>query len=393
LTLAMLGPALAAAQPALAGRALEIHGFFSQGFTKSDGNNYLTMPTSRGAFDFTDGGVSVAASLTGKLRIGAQAYVRNIGHLGNGRVTLDWATADYHFRDYLGFRGGQVKTVLGLHNDTQDLEFLHTWALLPQSLYPLDLRGLSLSHRGVDVYGTISPRKWGTFSYTAYAGQSPPDPEGGWVYGFASYGLRLDETTASLRGGDLKWNTPLPGLLLGASYLDFSRRFHGENLLLGGRLDTDARANNLVLSAQYSRGKLRLDYERTRQPSVSVINGAYGPGGPAVELPYDTRGWYAAAAYRVSSNLELGAYHSRFYPNADRQVQVIGYLPAEARHVYDQSFTARFDFKTYWDLKLEGHLMNGYGDPGSTRGFYPQDNPAGLKATTKLLVIRLGFNY
>ena len=44
----------------------------------------------------------------------------------------------------MGFREGRVKTSLGLYNDTQDQEFLHTWALLPQSLYPADLRSVAL---------------------------------------------------------------------------------------------------------------------------------------------------------------------------------------------------------------------------------------------------------
>jgi len=37
---------------------------------------------------------------------------------------------------WFGVRGGKVKTVIGLSNDTQDYEFLNTFALLPQSVYP-----------------------------------------------------------------------------------------------------------------------------------------------------------------------------------------------------------------------------------------------------------------
>src|SRR5436189_1029365 len=78
------------AQFAIEGRPVQIHGFASQGFTYSNDNNYLTMKTSEGSFVFT------------------------------------------------GARAGKVKTTLGLYTDTQDMEFLHTWAILPQSLYPLD---------------------------------------------------------------------------------------------------------------------------------------------------------------------------------------------------------------------------------------------------------------
>src|SRR5438105_13073743 len=50
----------------------------------------------------------------------------NVGNLGNWQPTVDWAFADYRFKDWFGIRTGKVKTVLGLFNDTQDMEFLHT---------------------------------------------------------------------------------------------------------------------------------------------------------------------------------------------------------------------------------------------------------------------------
>ena len=46
-------PALAADQPRAIGRPVQVHSFASQGFTYSDQNNYLTMPTSDGSFAFT----------------------------------------------------------------------------------------------------------------------------------------------------------------------------------------------------------------------------------------------------------------------------------------------------------------------------------------------------
>src|SRR5262249_43681160 len=151
--------------------------------------------------------------------------------------------------------------------------------------------------------------------------------------------------------------------------------------------------NHVVFSAQYTRRRLRLDFERIRDLSRSVVSGAHGRGSGDIVIPYDSRGWYSAVAYRVWSHLELGTYHSRFYPNADQDGPVEAYNVPAARHLYDQAITARLDVKTYWDVKVEGHFMDGYGDPGSSRGFYPQDTPQGLKPNTKLLVIRLGFSY
>jgi hypothetical protein len=91
------------------GKDVQIHGFFQQGFAYSSGNNFLTMRTRGGSWAMTDGGINVATRLTSRLRVGAQAYSRNIGDLGNGQVQIDWAYADYKFSDMFGVRAGKVK--------------------------------------------------------------------------------------------------------------------------------------------------------------------------------------------------------------------------------------------------------------------------------------------
>jgi hypothetical protein len=57
-------------------------------------------------------------------------------------------------------------------------------------------------------------------------------------------------------------------------------------------------------------------------------------------------------------------------------------------HIFDKAVTVRFDLTRFWTLKLEGHFMDGVGAPGQAHGFYPQDNPQGLKPATHMLVIR-----
>jgi len=118
--LACAVPAALHAQFLIEGRPVQIHGFASQGFAYSSDNNYLTMNTSAGSFKFTDGGVNISSPVTDKLRVGAQIYIRSIGTLGQWHPELDWAVADYKFKDWFGVRAGKVKTTLGLYNDTQD---------------------------------------------------------------------------------------------------------------------------------------------------------------------------------------------------------------------------------------------------------------------------------
>jgi hypothetical protein len=199
-------------------RSVQIHGFASQGFVYTDRNNWLTMHSSNGSAAFTDFGANVSMQVTDKFRFGAQVYDRNLGNLGEWHASLDRAFADYRFRSWLGIRGGKVKTMLGLSNDTQDFDFLHTFALLPQSVYPTDLRDAAIAHLGGDVYGRLTPpHRLGDIAYAAYAGHRSDSIYSGYAYVSIAYGVIRPRYGGIQYGGDLRWKTPLRGFLIGAS--------------------------------------------------------------------------------------------------------------------------------------------------------------------------------
>ena len=120
-------------------------------------------------------------------------------------------------------------------------------------------------------------------------------------------------------------------------------------------------------------------------------SGPYGP--PIATLALDRRSWYVASAYRISKHLEAGAYNSRYFPDNDHVREGEIQLSPAARHIFDQAVTARIDVTRWWDFKVEGHFIRGYGDPSSFVGFYPQNNPLGFKPETNLLVLRTGVNF
>jgi hypothetical protein len=370
---------------------VQFHAFGSQGFTYSDQNNWLTMKTSDGSFAMTDFGFNASSQITDKFRVGAQMYDRNIGELGNWHPTLDWAFGDYKFKDWFGVRAGKVKTVLGLFNDTQDMDFLHTFAVLPQSIYPVDLRGSTIAHLGVDLYGDISLKKRGDVAYTAYVGALPYDPYGGYPYGLSSLGLNTKNISSRQTGGDLHWNNLLNGLTFGVSYVTKPATVTGTaNLqILAGlpapvlmpyelRVRRDHRTQPYV---EYRLGRLTLDGEFAKEN----LNGADNTG---TSVSFHELSWYGAASYRISKHLELGTYHSRFYP--DLKQSNLG-LPSN--HIFDQVVTANISLTHFWGLKLEEHFIDGYGESYSFQGFYPQDNPQGLKPRTDAFVIRTGFAF
>jgi hypothetical protein len=237
LSLSMVPADLSAQDFKLCGRDTQIHGFASQAFVRTDENNWLTMRTQgAGSIEFTDFGANASMQVTEKLRIGAQTYDRNLGELGQWHPSLDWAVADYRFASWFGFRFGKVKTRLGLYNDTQDLDFLRAFALLPQSVYPTDIRDATIAHLGGDVYGMISLRhRLGDLSYTVYAGHRSDSIYSGYPYLLSQYGANFKSFGGLQYGGDLRWNTPVRGLLVGASRLDQDITAQGASCLRSRR--------------------------------------------------------------------------------------------------------------------------------------------------------------
>jgi hypothetical protein len=380
---------------------VQVHGFVSQGFIYTNDNNWLTMNTSQGSAAFTDFGLNMSSHLTDKLLVGAQVYDRNLGQLGQYHPSLDWAVADYRFKRWFGVRGGKVKTTLGLYNDTQDLDFLRPFALLPQSVYPTDVRDATIAHLGGDIYGTISLKHHlGDFSYTAYAGHRSDSIYSGFAYLASQYDVFYSSYGGLQYGGDLRWNTPLKGLLIGASRInqDLSgkAKFISPYNPAGGFVpysDTSRADWANQFYGEYTAGKLRIDAEYRRFLHSDVVNGGI------LYTSDDVRAWYVSGAYRVVKRLTIGSYYSRYAITTAAGGPLAALFPAQtdtslpANHVYDKVVTGRVDLNRFWNVKVEGHFMDGYGDSLYPDGFYPQQNQHGFKPDTNALVVKTSFNF
>lgn len=370
-------------------RTVQFHGFASQGFVYTSDNNWLTMGSASGSGAMTDMGGNVSTAITDKLRIGAQVYDRNLGRLGQWHPTLDWAYADYRFTDWLGVRGGKVKTVSGLYNDTQDMDFLHTFALLPQGVYPTVIREVTIAHKGGDIYGHIAlGSKNGSLQYTVFAGERDDSKYGGYFYLEQTPPpvLVLNSISAMQYGGDLRWNTPVKGLLVGVSR--FSESNHGDGIFNAGGgftpyvQSSKADWNNQFYS-QYIHNKFEIDAEYRRSWIDEMVYDN------AEEIQTNAKAWYVAGSYRVFKWMQVGSYYSNLHVDAplSQPVSTSGYIR-------DKDVTLRFDANRYLNFKLEGHFMDGVGLPGVyPGGFFSIDNPNGLKPGTKAVVVKTNFNF
>jgi len=353
---------------------LQIHGFATQGFLYSTHNNYLTMKSSDGSLQWTEGAVSVSDAVTDKLRIGIQLHMSQMGEFGGPEIVVDWASGDYKFDDRLGVRVGKIKTPIGLFNDSQDVDSLFLWVLLPQSMYPVDNRDYNLSEMGGEVYGSFElGKKRGSVQYRGHIGGSALGADGGYVRQLAEYGLTFPSPPSGMTyGGDLRWATPVEGLTVGASAISTTLDASGD----AGSVHMPS-ALTTAYYAQWDHEKWHLATEYWRTPIYLVL--AFGP--MTQVLPMDTRAWYPMVRYDVSRKLQVGSYYSR-YVNKSQATQ------SEVSYSRDWVVSGRYNVNSYFYAKLEGHSLHGTG-----LGYYTSVNPGGVKPNTSMLAARIGFSF
>jgi hypothetical protein len=353
---------------------LQIHGFATQGFLFSSHNNYLTMESSGGSLQWTEGAISLTDPLSDNLRVGIQLHMYQMGQIGGPAMEVEWASGDYKINDQVGFRAGKVKIPLGLYNDSQVVDPLFLWILLPQSIYPNDDRDFDLAVDGGELYGSADlGKRGGRVQYRGYAGESRLDNNGGYVLQLAEAGFTFPTPPGGKTfGGDVQWATPWRGLTVGSSAQSQALDGSGPQ----GTLHL-VPAVTLAYYAEWTGGKLHLagEYWRTPRELEFII------GGTAYPASIDQRAWYPMADYRVTRKLQVGTYYSHYVNKAGDTSQPENYSK-------DWVIAGRYDFNQYFYGKIESHFLHGTG-----LGYYASVNPNGLKPDSNMLAARIGFTF
>lgn len=68
--------------------SIQLHGFVTQGFLFSSNNNYISLKSSEGGLQLTDGAISLNDSLSDKLRVGIQLHMYQLGEFGGSMCRL-----------------------------------------------------------------------------------------------------------------------------------------------------------------------------------------------------------------------------------------------------------------------------------------------------------------
>jgi hypothetical protein len=352
---------------------LQIHGFATQGFLYSTNNNYLTMKSSGGSLQWTEGAISLNDAVSDKLRVGIQLHMYQMGQIGGPQVLIDWASGDYKMNDNLGFRLGKVKVPFGLFNDSQDVDALFLWVLLPQCNYPDDNRDFNLAVMGGEVYGRLSFGDRERVQYRGYVGENRLDANGGYMLQLSQYGLTFPSPPGGkVVGGDLRWVTPVEGLSIGASAQ--------QQGLDGSGPEGTVHISPLLLSADYAewkKGKWYVAGEYWRMPMNIIAQAGTVPMAESI----DQRSWYPMISYQLLKKLQVGTYYSHYINKA-------GNTSLPENYAKDWVISGRYNFNANFYGKVEGHFLHGTGI-----GYYQSVNPDGLKPNTAMLAARIGFAF
>ena len=392
-----------------------IHGFVSQGYLKTNHNNYL-LDSEDGSFEFNEAAVNFSTQLTNNLRLGLQLFSRDFGSVGNNAFFLDWAYGDYHFQDEFGVRLGKIKVPVGLNNQERDVDLLRNPIILPQSVYWEGMRDFTLAIQGLSAYGSVSLKNMGRMDYEFFGGSlTVPEPKSLlWQQLFYqltdTINQQLPEGSKSkirdpavngeyVIGGSIKWSTPLSGLRLATSYatgkvklssdveviIPIAEISPGVNLnnVIVEEFDADVKFDNYnTYSLEYSLENFKLVCEYLFQGyEVQTIEKT---------LRYEGQGYYGQINYRPLEWMELSSYYSIFYPrksdkNGDQLVQDGN--PRYMAWQKDACFTLRFDLNINWLIKFEAHFIDGCGQ------VFQVNNPDGMERYFNLYGVKTTYNF
>ena len=354
------------------GEDVQLHGFASQGYINSRGNNFLAHSRS-GSIKMSDIGLNLNWQPFQSLRIGGQGYYRNLGDYNENRVVLDWGVIDYQCWDFLAVRAGKVKMPLGLYNEVRDSPFLLPMVFLPQSIYDESRRDSNLAYIGVGVYGNITCGRFGDMDYHLFSGEMDFPDESQLEQNNASAAIAvinrnntlpadkqnplipstyesLERESDDLYGGALVYNTPfglrLSGTLLHSKasiYLNGSSQAAGNTLI----------HKRFVFSAEYSTEQWLLAGEYSETDRTTTMFGATSLDGPS-------QSWYLMVCYTPVENWTFSLLYDEFYrmkhdKHGDERPQSEPYTGWRK----DVGAGLRYDVSAWCNLKLEYHYVDG----------------------------------
>jgi len=353
-------------------KQLQVHGFLSQGYIKTTGNNVFGHSNNSGSLDFREVGLTASLRPLPGLQLAGQLLHRRAGKGSEGGIHIDFGFLDYNFINTpaieFGVRLGRMKNPFGFYNDTRDVPFTRPSILLPQSIYFDRTRNLALASDGGQLYGE-SRTDWGNIALQ-------------FIYGFPQ--VNDKSTEISILGpiphtGSLESKPSYLGrilyeqadsrlrLAISGAYVSAGYNSDKEDILQDtGKI----KFSPLIISAQYNAEHWSITSEYAlRHFKLNNF------GIPALEQNLTGESVYLQGIYRFTPAWEaVLRYDVLFTDRKDRNGKKFaastGYkAPAHSRYAKDLTIGLRWNITPSIMLSTEYHRVNG------TAWLSPLDNP------------------
>ncbi|WP_052808042.1 hypothetical protein [Methyloterricola oryzae] len=348
--------------------SVQIHGFASQSYLHTTGNEFFGHSTNMGSLDFTEMGINGSWRPISQLQASLQVVYRRAGRTDDQDLRIDFGFLDYSFisdADNLwGLRFGRVINPYGLYNDTRDMPFTRPSILLPQSIYFDVDRNLSLSSDGIQLYGERRT-DFGDFILQfngGYSRTSDPtfkavisDPYSGNVEGELSWVGRLM----------YEWDSGR--FRLGVTSAEVNAKYEPKG---GGQNYESGRFSfiPIIFSAQYNEEYWSITSEYALRGTEFR---GFGPLRPDSDLNGES--YYIQGSYKFTDNIEGYMRYDVYYllqsdRNGKKYAELVNmYAAPEDRIQPYETFAKDFTVGARWDvtdwlmLRAEYHRINGTG--------------------------------
>jgi len=356
-------PSLAEEPPKLQNLNLfKLNGFLSQGYIKTNKNNFFGHSNDSGSLDFREIGLTASLRPLPKLQLSGQLLHRRAGTSSNGGIHIDFGFLDYNFINTpaaeIGIRLGRMKNPFGFYNDTRDVPFTRPSILLPQSIYFDRTRNLALASDGGQLYGE-SRASWGNIAIQFVAGFPQVDDRSTEVsiLGPIPHSGNLKPKVSYL--GRILYELPDSRLRLAISGSQVNAAYDsGEKDILHD--SGSVKFYPLILSAQYNAEHWSITSEYAlRHFRLSNFSD------PRLEQNLTGESFYLQGTYRFSSSWEaVLRYDLLFTDRKDRSgkkyAAATGYkAPAHNHYAKDITIGLRWNITPAIMLSTEYHRING----------------------------------
>lgn len=332
---------------------IQLHGFASQGFIKTDHNNFFG-DSENGSFEFTELAINASARPLPSLLVSGQLLSRNAGAMDDASPQVDYVLADWTFAQGSSYSAGvalgRQKNPIGLYNETRDVASTRPGIFVPQSVYFDKVRDLVLASDGIGLHGDWYTDQ-GLLHVKAQYGYMQVDTNVEYAYLGGDFPGKMEPNGPSWLGRigyedeSGIWQVAASGV-----YSEMQYKASTGSPLQNGRTDF----YYWVLSAQLNGDDWGLTGEYAWEP---IDWYGYGPALPDRELT--GTGWYIQGDYNVRPDLSLLLrYESALADKDDPDGTATsaasgGVIPPFAMYSHNWVSGLRWDITPQWMLRFE----------------------------------------